>query len=152
MDEPILFETKPAPRSFLIAYVAAFICLQAPFRPGTGPFHMSQWVGVPLFFIILILVFLKWRNSVYTLTSSRITAQTGFFSVTVTELPVTEVAVVHVLRGLTSRALKVGHFHIYSKDNRRAVKFFGVPHPDEVYQKIQQAVAAVAVKKECVPG
>ncbi|MBF0477716.1 MAG: PH domain-containing protein, partial [Deltaproteobacteria bacterium] len=115
MDEPILFETKPARRSFLIAYVAAFICFQAPFRPGSGPFHMSLWVGIPLCLVILILVFLKWRNSVYTLTSSRIIARTGFFSVSVTELPVTEVAVVHVLRGLTSRAIKVGHFHIYSK-------------------------------------
>lgn len=137
-------------RRHIIAMRKGFYCLLVPMTLGAVPFLIWQthlellWAFLGSFIFGLILFFyhfLMWYYTYYIVTDRRIrqVTQKGFFGKDVVELQLRKVQTIsYNVPGFTGEMFKFGTIVIQTFVGDLIIK--NVEHPDEIYNKLQDAV------------
>ena len=145
-------------RRHIIAMRKGFYLLLVPMALGALPFLIWQdnlnllWVFVGSFAIGLVLFFyhfLMWFFTYYIVTNQRIRqiTQRGFFGKDVIELRLAKIQnISYNVPGLSGEVFKFGTIVIQTFVGDLVIK--NVEHPDEIYNKLQDAVATVVGEGE----
>ena len=151
-DEELLFVF----RRHIIAMRKGFYLLLVPMSIGALPFLIWQdnlsllWIFVGSFVFGLIMFFyhfLMWVYTYYIVTNQRIRqiTQHGFFGKDVVELKLSKVQnISYNVPGFSGEVFKFGTIIIQTFVGDLVIK--NVEHPDEIYNKLQDAVDIAARK------
>ncbi|MFH1090568.1 MAG: PH domain-containing protein, partial [Pseudomonadota bacterium] len=104
--EEVLFQTRPALRSFWVFTLGLVICLAAPLSSQEPPFGLAAGVFFAAIFALIILR--RWSNF-YTLTDRRLLLRAGLIGRDTYEITLPDLTTVEVNQGLTLRLVKAGH-------------------------------------------
>lgn len=145
-------------RRHIIAMRKGFWLLFIPFAlssipvfiwPSTMQVYLSPLIGLGIGILLFSYHFLMWYYTVYVVTNQRLrqVTQRGFFGKDVVELGLSKIqSISYNIPGFTGELLGFGTIVIQTYVGDLIIN--KVEHPEKIYNKLQDAVAAAEGKKE----
>lgn len=127
---------RPHWRAFGVWYLAMLLLATGPVsNPETV---LSPFQAFALAMIIALGVMIKTKTSALRVTGETITRQGGLLDRRTLSMPVSDLARIRIIAGVTSRALGVGSLILEARDSSPDIKFWGVRNPKDVKARIER--------------
>lgn len=150
-DETIALESHPHWKTLILPGLALLVTLGAAgFLFAVANDQIARYViaGVAVVLVVALALvpFLRWRTTLFVLTSKRVVVRSGILSRTGRDIPLTRVNDVTFTHNLLERMLGCGTLIVESAGERGQVELDDVPHVEQVqrtlYDLVERATGA----------
>jgi uncharacterized membrane protein YdbT with pleckstrin-like domain len=145
-DEYVIIHTRTHAKAMLLpvlallvigAAVGAAIAMVPPAYSPIGPLAIAG-IGLVLFLWMVLVPWLRWWTTTYTVTNRRLITRRGILNKTGTDLPLNRIHEVSSERSLLDRMLGCGTLHVATAAEDGTVVLRDVPDAQHVHTEISQ--------------
>ena len=139
--EEILFQARPAWKTFWVFIFGALLCGVGPFLQENPP--LSIEAGLVFCTVFVLIIWRRWSN-VYTLTNQRIRVFGGLFYKEGYDIKLENISDIQAHQGLTLKLVGAGHLLIRSSvPNQENIIMYGQPDPYTLQDRMLGLAAKV---------
>jgi uncharacterized membrane protein YdbT with pleckstrin-like domain len=145
-DEYVVIHTRTHGKALLLPVIVLLVIgaavgigvalMPAPYWP-VGPLVLAG-VGLVLFIWLILVPWLRWWTTTYTLTNRRLITRRGILNKTGTDLPLNRIHEVSIERSLLDRMLGCGTLDVSTAAEDGSVVLHDVPDAEQVHTEMSQ--------------
>lgn len=144
-DETVALESHPHWKTLILPVLVLLVTLGAAgFLYAVIDDQIGRYVIGAVALVLVVTMFLvpvlRWRTTLFVLTSKRIVVRTGILSRTGRDIPLTRVNDVTFTHNLLERMLGCGTLTVESAGERGQVELDDVPHVEQVQRLLYELV------------